>query len=68
MYNFYTLDGPELLLTDLVDGIMFQKHTLDFTEINYFIFFSVSVRFSNIRTKVCPIALCTIHLKPFDSL
>lgn len=51
MYNFYTLHGPELLLTDLVDGIMFQKHTLDLTEINFFIF-----------------ALCTIHLKPFDSL
>lgn len=39
MYNFYTLDGPELLLTDLVDGIMFQKHTLDLTEINFFFFF-----------------------------
>lgn len=39
MYNFYTLDGPEFLFTDLVDGIMFQKHTLDLTEINFFIFF-----------------------------
>lgn len=41
MYNFYTLD--ELLFTDLVDGIMFQKHTLDLTEINFLgVFFGFS--------------------------
>lgn len=39
MYNFYTLDGPKFLFTDLVDGIMFQKQTLDLTEINFFFFF-----------------------------